>query len=620
MTIYRYDFEIAGPQNSGLTYAMDTAGTSHNTTYMSNTNIYFKQGDTIQVRHTHPDDLNINYTGPDIHGADPDPTVTTSQSGTPSITTVSRTREWDSNYSTDDYTKWFFFAPNSSGSNVYSSSIIFRKVGYTGFTCGVGAATDGAVTQGQDITFRVATLPGLDTWSSSTPNADRIYLSIVSSTGSIVNPTTYTSGDAWDNGSGVLGHFTTADKDVVLTVGSGFPAGTYTVYLTHYNNTTRMNNFDTDVVGNRFYGSDMRMGSVTMVVSTPSGGSGPNPNAFSFIDQGPSEITGGTTYGSNTVTLSGMSQASTVTAFTSSDPQSSATAYQIGGTGSWYINVPSPQIAVPANTTIRLKRPASTTAGGTVTMSVTVGTTQSGTWTITTPSAANEDPDDFSFTNVPSVPDALGSPPNTTNTSSTDLTGMDVASTVTQLTSGFTATADGTAVSLNSAVPQNATIVLSTTSSGTYDAYVEGTIKIGDTTSTPWRVTTMSAPSGGGGASGSSGGANYGIAVLKPGGSTTQLFNPNMRVASVVKEGTSSIPVNTTVVNGYKYSSYVTGVENFDETSDVSVLFQVVGANNTSPQLFDVDYDMANNKFRFKLYSSSSLQGATAIYWQVVRY
>jgi hypothetical protein len=197
---------------------------------------------------------------------------------------------------------------------------------------------------------------------------------------------------------------------------------------------------------------------------------------------------------------------------------------------------------------------------------------------------------------------------------------MDVASTVTQLTSGFTATADGTAVSLNSAVPQNATIVLSTTSSATYDAYVEGTIKIGTTTSTPWRVTTMSAPAGGGGTSGSSGGANYGIAVLKPGGSTTQLFNPNMRVTSVVKKGTSSIPASTTITSGYKYSAYVTGVENLNETNDVAVLFQVVTTSNTSPQLFDVDYDMANNKFRFKLYSSSASQGATAIYWQVVRY
>ena len=118
----------------------------------------------------------------------------------------------------------------------------------------------------------------------------------------------------------------------------------------------------------------------------------------------------------------------------------------------------------------------------------------------------------------------------------------------------------------------------------------------------------MSAPTGGGGTSGSSGGANYGIAVLKPGGSTTQLFNPNMRIASVVKKGTSSIPANTTVVNGYKYSSYVTGVENLNETNDVSVLFQVVDTqNSTSPQLFDVDYDFYNslgvNKANYFFYS-----------------
>jgi hypothetical protein len=625
MTTYRYDFTIA---NTGqpLTYPMDTTGSSesdsHNTTYMSNTNLYFKQGDTIQVRHTHPLGNNINYTGPDVHGANPDPTVTTSQSGTPSATTASRTLTWSGTFSeggasaSDYFTQWFFFAPDAAGDNTYSTKIVFRKVGYTGFTCGVGAATDGTVTQGEDITFRVASLPGLATWSSSTTNADRIYVSIFTSSNALVDPTTYTSGDAWDNSSSSIGSFTTADKSVDLTVGSNFPPGTYTAWLTHYNNATRMNNFDTYVVGNRYYGSAMRMGSINFTVSTSSGGGGSNPAAFSFTDQGPSGITGGTTYASNTVTLSGMSQASTVTAMTSSAPASSATAYQIGGAGSWY-NVNSPghgTIAVPANTTIRLKRPASTTAGGTVTMNVTVGTTTSGTWTITTPSASNANPDDFAFTNV------TGSPPTTTNTSSTDLTGMDVASTVTQLTSGFTATADGTAVSLNSAVPQNATIVLSTTSNATYDAYVEGTITVGTTTSTPWRVTTMSAPTGGGGTSGSSGGANYGIAVLKPGGSTTQLFNPNMRIASVVKKGTSSIPTNTTVVNGYKYSSYVTGVENLDETNDVSVLFQVVGANNTSPQLFDVDYDMAGNRFRFKLYSSSTSQGATAIYWQVVRY
>lgn len=571
MTIYRYDFTIAEQEVNALTYPMDTTGPSHSTTYMSDTNLYFKQGDTIQVRHLHPDtttspQLNINYAGPDIHGADPDPTVTTWQDGNPSSTTVSRTREWDSSYSTDDYTRWFFFAPDADGDTVYSSSIIFRKVGYTGFTCGVGTATDGAVTQGEDITFRVATLPGLDTWSSSTPNADRIYLSIRNaSTLVLMDPRTYTSGDAWDNSTSELGVFTTADKDTVLTVGSGFPVGTYTVYLTHYNNATRMNNYDTANVGNRFHSTYMQFGSVTMVVSASSGGSGPNPAAFSFTDQGPSGITGGTTYASNTVTLSGMSQASTVTGFTFNETFNGYPAYQIGGAGSWHLDIPSTRtppesnIAVPANTTIRLKRPASNTAGGTVTMNVTVGTTQSGTWSITTPTADTE-PDAFQsqLSSTPYSSQAL----NATVTSDlVTMAGTSAGSSSSVSVSGESAYWRSRADSSSSftvyssstgTIPAGHQFQFKFNASGVNATETSATIDVGGTTGTIV-ATTVAGSSGGGAAT-----PNYGLKILNSDGTT--LFGNELRTGNVVKYSTD--PETVGAASGSTLGSVtISGVE-----------------------------------------------------------
>ena len=115
------------------------------------------------------------------------------------------------------------------------------------------------------------------------------------------------------------------------------------------------------------------------------------------------------------------------------------------------------------------------------------------------------------------------------------LTGMDIASTVTQLSAGFTATANGSAVTLNAAVPANATLTLSTTSSGSYATSVYGSIAVGGVSSGTWTVTTQTDPGTGTGGGGVNAGA-YGLEIRNASG--TIVFSPSMRTTNFVDSGT----------------------------------------------------------------------------------
>jgi len=209
-------------------------------------------------------------------------------------------------------------------------------------------------------------------------------------------------------------------------------------------------------------------------------------------------------------------------------------------------------------------------------------------------------------------------PQNSTITSAaTTLTGMGAASTITQLTTGFTAFVNGNAVALNGAVPQNATITLQTTSAA-YGQSVSGTIRIGTTTSSPaWTVQTMAEPAGGTGVGAISGNATQGLAVLKP-GATTQVFNQNMRVGTLLAYNSVALTTSGTTV----YTPYITVPDNVGTTSNAwAVLYQGAYTGNASHILHSLEYGTGANagKFRFVLATPSGSGTATA-YYSIVRY
>ena len=210
---------------------------------------------------------------------------------------------------------------------------------------------------------------------------------------------------------------------------------------------------------------------------------------------------------------------------------------------------------------------------------------------------------------------------STHTTSAVNLLNYDVATTLTAITSGAAYSINGGTFSTTvpAAVPLAANVRLQGNSNSTFGGTISYTTTIGGVTSTPWTITNMAQPTGGGTTSGASGTASHGIAVLKP-GATTQVLNQDMRVTNLVKKGVTTMTAgNTTVVSGQRYSVYVTGVENLNATSDIAVLYQIVGnsGSNVSPQLVDVDYDSANNRFRFSINSTTAL---ITVYWNVVRY
>ena len=227
-------------------------------------------------------------------------------------------------------------------------------------------------------------------------------------------------------------------------------------------------------------------------------------------------------------------------------------------------------------------------------------------------------PNAFAFTNATTTR-------STDASSSVTLAGMGGASTVTAITSGFTATANGTAISAGSAVPQNATIVLSTTSSNTYGATVTGSIQIGTTTSTGvttsgtattnWEVTTEAAPAAGAAASGVSGTSAYGVAILKP-GAATQIFNQNMRVTNLIATGNVSLSKNGA---GNVDSSNITIPDTIvSTTSAYAILYHVVSSAIREDRMFPI-VDTSNNTFKFRLQNITGNVSATA-YWSFVRY
>jgi len=486
MTTYNVSFSLAEAQ---------TGVSGHypllikNSTYIPDSTLYVKTGDIVQYTVTEPNGLLVTYNNTTVSDTNPDP----SNSGTnprSSGSTWSYTVGTDSEDALFDW-YWFSQTVHSSGSGrAFSQRVRTRRVeGAPKMNGGTSAIT---VNPGNTITFSVSNLNGL---AAKSGNGNFLYFSIFPPTSTTVpiNPHSYTGGGWEGTGTGVLGRIDTTDTDTILTLGSNFPLGTYSVFLTHFNAAD-------SPAGNDFYGSEHRLGA--------DGVMGNSASALQFTVQAPPDT----------------------------------------------------------------------------------------------------NPNAFAFTNATTTR-------STDASSSVTLAGMGGASTVTAITSGFTATANGTAISAGSAVPQNATIVLSTTSSNTYGATVTGSIQIGTTTSTNWVVTTEAAPAAGSAASGVSGTSAYGVAILKP-GAATQIFNQNMRVTNLIATGNVSLSKNGA---GNVDSSNITIPDTIiSTTSAYAILYHVVSSTVREDRMFPI-VDTSNNNFKFRLQNITGNVSATA-YWSFVRY
>tara|TARA_R110002020_G_scaffold56524_2_gene156358 strand:- start:1543 stop:3276 length:1734 start_codon:yes stop_codon:yes gene_type:complete len=543
MATYRYDFTIAGPQNSGLTYPVHTSPYS---TYLPDSNIIFKQGDTIQVRHTHPQGLNINYTGPDVHGADPDPTNVFAVSGTPGSTDVSRTLTWSSTYNSDYFTKWFFFAPNTAGGNVYSSSIIFKKV-----SAGLSASAT-QVIPGGTITFTGTSITGITQVAS---NGNRLYISIFDSSGTLIT-SQGSSGLSWSVGSSYLGRIGSTDNNSILTVGANMTPGVYTAYLTHFNGATALNGSTS--VGNRFFGSEQRLNSglnFTVLDNTP------DVSSYRFTD-----LTGqavNTLIESNVMTPSGYDTAATV----GMGAVGNERAFRIAG-GSYVSAGSTATISPGQSLQLRIRSSASNSTALNSFVAIGGGGGVNVAWAVTTTAAVTDTtPDAFSFNDTTAQPDA------DVISNSVTLAGYTTATTITAIASGTTVSVNGAAFTntIGTAVPTSASIRIKITAGSDYSTAYTGRVTVGGTQSALWTVTTNPDNTGVGvGSAGSS--ANYGVKILNDGNNA--IFSPNMRTTNFVDVRTiTNIAAGATVA--------VNNVEGVlaNNSSDILISVHCIGSS-----------------------------------------
>jgi hypothetical protein len=517
---FTIDDEAPGLSNSNQ-YPLLMAQTNHTfgsydtgstDTKMTDNTLYFKQGDTIRVKHIHPSGLAINYAGSDTApagSAHPDPTPEGNQ--------VSgyewRTLTWSGNFtddsnnvtdSADDYeTFWYFWGPDSAGTNAYSQKLRFNKVS------GTLAASGASVVQGGTLTFNVNNLVGLLSSVGATWD-NRLWINIKNSSGYIQ------TNMSWSQGSSYVGSLNSGSSTTVLTIPSNMATGTYTANLCHYNAGILADEWDAST--NRFFSTDNQMGTLSFTVTSTAN---PNPNAFSFTNQ--TNLALSTEYESDVVELGGMETASTVTAI------SGGASYRINQTGSWYTGTGT---VIPANADIELKNTSSGSTSTAVTSTITIGSTQSSDWTLTTGADSDDDPNAFSFLNQTNL--AL----STTYASDVvTLTGMNAASTVTAISGGASYRINETGswyTGTGTAVPSNADIELKNTSSGSYSTPVTSTITVGTTQSSAWTLTTGEDPAT----------IHYGLQVMN-GNGTNEIFGYNVSTSHIIAEGSIDVPYLT---------------------------------------------------------------------------
>lgn len=280
-------------------------------TFAPDCTLFVKAGDTVRYVVTQDDGSGstgtIGYANTTNTDTDPDPTVTSSQS---SPATWERTV----GTSTEDrYFDWYFFGSVDfdfgSGKKYSQKLTTIRVDGTPRMNGGTSAIT---VAQGGTITFSVTGFSMFDANANAQltagTNSNRLYFAVFNSNGSLVGVHNYTGG-GWDSSSNQLGRVHSGDTSTVLTVGSNFPTGTYSVYLSHYNGAD-------SPTTNDFYGTENRLGANGLTGSSASAlqftvaADDVTPDSFSIGND--QTVTTSGEYNATQFTVSGINAAATV--------------------------------------------------------------------------------------------------------------------------------------------------------------------------------------------------------------------------------------------------------------------------------------------------------------------
>jgi hypothetical protein len=517
-----------------------------NDTYLYNTSMPFKQGDTISVRVYHPDAATfsgtIKYWGADNIGADPDPSspTTADSDGTTahqSGTIFSRT--FDSSLSSDYGTRWWFWAHNSSGQEAYSNQVYFKKLSST------LSANTTAIAPGGSITFTSSNTQlggsGGDAYTQTGVRQNRMYVTIWTAAGVLVP---ITNGVSWDDGRGFLwGQVGSIDDSVVATFSSNLASGSYTAYLTHFG----VGNSD-----NAFYGASNRLGSgVTFTIGATAD---TTPNAFNFGANATTTALNQFAL-SPAVTISGINTATSVSV-TNAQYRINGGSYVTGT--STIINGQTIQLRVTGSGSYSTNVDSVVTIGGVVGTNTTNNASY---WRVTSPAAPTDTTPDAFQSQLTSTPYANRALNQTVESDIVTMAGTTAGS-------ASAISVSGTAANWRSRANSSSSFTAYTTASGTIAAGYQfqfkfnahhqnsttttATISVGGTTGTI-QATTVAA-SGGGGGSGGSGAASgtYGLEVKNASGLVT--FTPSARTINFVNSGNGSLnaagsATNTTTGN-----------------------------------------------------------------------
>ena len=381
------------------------------TTYTPDCTLFVKAGDTVRYVVTQDDGSGstgtIGYANTTASDTDPDPTVTTSQS---SPATWERTV----GTSTEDrYFDWYFFGSVDfefgSGKKYSQKLRTIRVDGAPRMNGGTSAIT---VAQGGTITFSVTGLSMFDESANAQltagTNSNKLNFSVFNSNGSLVGVHNYTGG-GWDSSNNQLGKVHTGDTSTVLTIGSNFPTGTYSVYLTHVN-------VADSPTTNDFYGTENRLGA--------NGLTGTSASALQFTvsddDTDPTQFSLGADqtgleqsqeYVTDTFTIAGLGSGVTATAVTSGtgNPQISVGTGNPVSFGDFTTN----DVGVVNGNQIRFKMLASSDYDGQHTGTLTIGGTINDSLVLTTRSDPGGSSGGASGTQTYGV--AVLSPPDNSN-------------------------------------------------------------------------------------------------------------------------------------------------------------------------------------------------------------
>ena len=261
MTTYRYNYVLNQTPAYGASGQFPVAPYGINDTYQHNVSAVFKQGDVLEVKVIQGSGASqyTRYVGT-AGGSTPDPTSPASANSNSTTTHANNTVfsvTWGNSLASDAVTVWYFASSNAAnGQELYSGKFYFKKVAAQLSVSATSVAPGGSLT----FTSNNATLGGSggDAFVQTGTRQNRLYVSLFNSSNVVVPQGV--NGVTWDDNRGLSwGQVGSTDPNVVATFGSGLANGTYTAYLTHLNTATELNG--STGVGNRFYGSEQRLGS-----------------------------------------------------------------------------------------------------------------------------------------------------------------------------------------------------------------------------------------------------------------------------------------------------------------------------------------------------------------------